>query len=151
MDILLAADTRENLLDLTKEYSLYKRFAEYDLWMRRNLQKESDYSSQYGILADLFRTEEKDVFSSDHGIQLPAGEYTVTHIVEDGDLSAEHKVQIYCYGELLEERNVPAHKDMNGIAVLQYQIKVPEDSEWEFLLCSPEKILYKEKIYIKEQ
>lgn len=150
MDILLAADTRENLLDLTKEYSLYKRFAEYDLWMRRNLQKESDYSSQYGILADLFRTEEKDIFSSNHGIQLPAGEYTVTHIVEDGNLSAEHKVQIYCYGELLEKRNVPAHESMNGIAVLQYQIKVPEDSEWEFILCSPEKFLYKEKIYIKK-
>ena len=150
MDILLAANTRENLLDLTKEYSLYKRFAEYDLWMRRDLQKESDYSSQYGILVDLFRTEEKDVFSSDHGIQLPAGEYTVTHIVDDGNLLAEHKVQIYCYGELLEERNVPVHKDMNDKAVLQYQIKVPEDSEWEFILCSPEKFLYKEKIYIKK-
>lgn len=150
MDILLAADTRENLLNLTKEYSLYKRVTDYDLWMKREMQKESDYSSQYGILADLLRVEGKDIFLSGHGIQLPAGEYIITHVTEDGSISTDNKVQIYCYGELLEEKNVFAHEGMDGTMILQYQIKVPEDSEWEFVLCSQEKYLYKDKIYIEK-
>ena len=149
VDALLAAETRENLLDLSGDYTLQERIAYYDIWVKKSIQEKSGYSNQYGILADLLRDEKGDFFQLKSGIQLPAGDYKITHILSENLEQTEAKVQIYCYGEVKEEKQLLMRKSEEA-TVMQYQIKVPEDSEWEFVLQLQETCPYTEKIFIQK-